>query len=59
MSGFVHRIYRACSTWENFCDSIEKAKKILEKNKYPPLFYEPVIAETITRIREPVAAEDR
>ena len=30
--GFVHRIYRACSTWENFHTSLEKAIKILRDN---------------------------
>ena len=28
VSGFVHRIYRACSSWHNFHDSLEKAKTI-------------------------------
>ena len=45
VSGFVHRIYRACSSWQYICDSIDKAKEVLEKNQYPPLFYEPIIAE--------------
>ena len=29
VAGFVHRIYRACSTWINFHTSLEKAKTIL------------------------------
>ena len=41
--GFVHRIYRECSTWENFHDSLTKAKKLLERNQYPPEFYDPII----------------
>ena len=59
VSGFVHRIYRSCSTWENFDDSMSKAKSILEKNQYPPLFYEPIIAETISKIRDPVTATSK
>ena len=59
VSGFVYRIYRSCSTWENFHLSLQKAKEILEKNQYPPPFYEPVIAETIARIREPIVTEER
>ena len=43
VSGVVHRIHRACSTWQNFHDSLEKAKRILERNQYPPTFYEPII----------------
>ena len=36
VSGFVYRIHRACSSWESFHSSMEKAKRILEKNHYPP-----------------------
>ena len=43
VTGFVHRIYRACSTWPHFHQSLEKAKRILEKNQYPPAFYDPLI----------------
>ena len=53
VSGFVHRIYRACSTWENFHTSLNKAKEILEKNQYPPPFYEEVIAKTLEKIVGP------
>ena len=34
VSGFVHRIHRACSTWLNFHSSMDKAKMILERNQY-------------------------
>ena len=47
VSGFVHRIHRACSSWPLFHDSLEKAKRILEKNQYSPAFYEPIINKTI------------
>ena len=50
VSGFVHRIYRACSTWKHFHDSLEKAKRVLEQNQYPPEFYGPIIYETLTTI---------
>ena len=50
VAGFVHRIHRACSTWDNFHQSLEKAKGILEKNQYPPNFYEPIIEATLTKI---------
>ena len=36
VSGFVHRIMRACSTWQNFHESLVKAKRVLERNQYPP-----------------------
>ena len=47
VSGLIHRIYRACSSWSYFHESVEKAKSLLEKNQYPPSFYEPVIANTL------------
>ena len=50
VSGFVHRIHRACSTWAHFSKSMEKAKRILEKNQYPPDFYEPIIEKTLQDI---------
>ena len=50
VSGFVYRIFRACSTWKHFHDSLEKAKKVLEQNQYPPEFYGPIIHETLTTI---------
>ena len=53
VSGFVHRIFRACSTWENFHESIQRAKSILEKNQYPPQFYEGIIESTIQKLYNP------
>ena len=50
VAGFVHRIHRACSTWENFHNSLQKAKCILERNQYPPEFYEPVIQRALDKI---------
>ena len=50
VTGFVHRIYRACSSWQLFHESLEKAKRILERNQYSPAFYEPLIREALTTI---------
>ena len=38
VSGFVHRIHRACSTGQYIHESLEKAKCILERNQYPHTF---------------------
>ena len=48
--GLIHRIYRSCSNWTHFHDSIKKAKILLENNQYPPIFYENLIEQTITKI---------
>ncbi len=50
VSGFVYRIFRACSNWTNFHQSLEKAKTILERNQYPPSFYDPIIKQTLETI---------
>ena len=52
VSGFVHRVYRACSSWKDFHISLTKAKEILENNQYPRNFYEPIIERTIRKIVE-------
>ena len=46
--------YRSCSAWEHFHHSLERAQEVLEKNQYPPGFYEPIIEKALSRIREPV-----
>jgi len=51
VSGFVHRIFRACSTWSHFHESMQRAKVMLERNQYPPTFYDPVINQTLNGIR--------
>ena len=43
VSGFAYQIYCACSSRQNFHDSLKKAKRILEKNQYPPSLYDPSI----------------
>lgn len=50
VTGLVHRIHRACSTWANFYDSLEKAKTILRNNQYSQQFYEPIISRTLSNI---------
>ena len=50
VSGFVYRVYRACSSWKHFHDSLERAKRILEHNQYPPNFYDPIMKETLNNI---------
>ena len=50
ISGFVYRIYCAYSSWQNFHDSLGKAKCILEKNQYPPSFYDRIIKQTLDSI---------
>ena len=57
VAGFVHRIYRACSSWALFHESLEKAKKILERNQYPPPYYNSIIQDTIYKIVEPSTTE--
>ena len=50
VSGFVYRIYRACSSWQLFHESMEKAKQVLERNQYPPNFYNPIIKDSLNTI---------
>ena len=59
VTGFVHRIFRSCSNWKNFHDSLEKAKHILRMNQYPPAFYEPLIHDSLTRIVAPEQPRDK
>ena len=53
VSGFVHRIYRSCSTWKHIHDSLEKAKEVLIKNQYPPSFFDPIIKDTLQKVIQP------
>ena len=50
VEGFVHRVYRAYSSWENFHDTVEKVKMILQQNQYPQDFYDPIISNTIVKL---------
>ena len=53
VSGSVHRIFNACSSWQNFLSSLEKAKHLLEVNQYLPHFYDPIIRSTIEKLIKP------
>ena len=50
VQGFVHRIFRACSSWESFHESLTRAKHVLERNQYPPEFYDTIISQTIEKL---------
>ena len=58
VSGFIYRIFYACSNWKNFDESLGKAKRILDNNQYPSAFYEPIIEKTLSRIIENKAKND-
>ena len=51
--GFVYQIYRPCSSWKKFHESLIKAKDIFERNIYPPNFYKPIISATTEEIVKP------
>ena len=51
--GFVHRVHRASFSWENFHDSTEKVKMTLQRNPYPPTFYDPIISNTMKKLLSP------
>ena len=46
----MYRIYRACSSWQLFHESMEKAKRVLECNQYPPNFYDLIIKDSLNII---------
>ena len=48
--GTVHRIFRACSSWELFHESLLEAKQLFLDNQYPPSFFEPLINDTLTNL---------
>ena len=50
ITSFVHRIYRACSSWILFDKSLNDAIAILEDNQYPPSFTMPIINSTICKL---------
>jgi len=52
VSGLMHRIYRSCSNWLNFHESLGRGKVILENNQFPKSFYEPIVAKTVNKIIE-------
>ena len=50
VSGWVHRIFRACSSCQHFNKSLVKGKSMLVRNQYPKSFFEPIINKTICSI---------
>ena len=58
VTGMIHRIFRACSTWKHFHEGLMRAKKILIKNQYPAEFYEPLIKKAIDKLRNPKDKEE-
>ena len=54
VEGLVYRVYHVCSHWKYFNASFGKAKDMLERNHYPPQFYDPIIKATIEKVIVPV-----
>ena len=54
---FVHHIWRACSSWNTFHDSMCRAKQVLERNQCPPEFYDPIIMLTIEKFHTQITNE--
>ena len=52
VEGTIHRINHTTSTWSAFDKGIKKWKEEMERNQYPPSFYEDIVKETITKIIE-------
>ena len=50
VEGLVHRIFSATSSWEAFTKGLDEAMLILERNQYPPVFYQPIIRTTLEKI---------
>lgn len=43
--------------WKLFHESLEKAKRVLERNQYSPAFYEPLIREALASLVEERGSE--
>ena len=50
VEGFVYRIFRSCSSWHYFHESLQIAKQSLNKNQYPESFYDPIIEKTLEKL---------
>ena len=50
VEGFIHRIYKSCSSLALFNESVITGKEILKQNQYPPEFYDGIIKSTIDKI---------
>ena len=56
--GTVHRVFNASSNWYAFTESITEVGSMLEKNQYPPQFYDSIIRETLNKIIEKHMKQD-
>ena len=48
--GMIHRIFRSCSNFKTFHESLDKAKLILEKNQCAKSFLDPIIKDTLEKL---------
>ncbi len=53
VSSFLHRIYRASSTWETFHNGLSEALQILKNNQYPDSFVSPIVNTIMTKLACP------
>ena len=44
VSGLVHRLHQACSSWKGFQDCLEKTKSMLGNNQYSTQFFKSIIS---------------
>ena len=47
---FIYRIFRSCSSWNNFHDGLNVARAILDKNQYPSSLVEDIIKNTLNNL---------
>ena len=47
---FVYRIFRACSSWQQFDIGLNEAMTILRDNQYPDSFFYPIIHATLNKL---------
>ena len=59
VSGFVHRIFNACSNWEEFNKSWAEWEKILTNNQYPKQIISKILDSTPTKIISNGQPEDQ
>ena len=58
VTGMVHRIYNATSSWSRFHHATEEAKTILENNQFPPAFYDPLIKNVVEQLADKTKGKD-
>ena len=50
ISSYIHRIYRASSSWENVHIGITQALQTLENNQYPSNFVMPIVQKVVDKL---------